>query len=348
MMKSYHTFCDLKEIYELDRILLPEMKRLYGELKAEEAELTAQEKKAAHMVFVTHCRELMQLSSTARTEGLLALEEACEGMENDSDRAFERETVLMIVDGCFPDMISRVMLMKYFSVEQSVKQALKNIMSIYGLLYIQVGENPRIIRLMLKNMIPGDVQDEVDKKDKAAPISEVTGGKERKPEECCYGRTRIRNGAPGYFEVKFCEDILLSLDNRNMQRVLRCVDGSEMESLLCTVSGECRKHIFENMSAREAADFAVRLPMDNPDDEELYYLNSDWNTERIQKKAVNILSVVEQLKTSGEIVLSGCASAEFLSPVLQQIRKNTDDRKSREAECDLLIERIRNYKKIPF
>ena len=134
----------------MDNLLLPELKKLHEILRQEEAMLSPEDKKAGHTEFVKHCEEILRYSNVARKEGLISLEEV----------AIDKELIQMVVNGCDPEVVKRVILLKYFSSEQTVIEKIKNIMSIHGLLSIQAGENPRIILQMLANMIPSDVRDQ--------------------------------------------------------------------------------------------------------------------------------------------------------------------------------------------
>lgn len=144
----------------MDNLLLPELKKLHEILRQEEAMLSPEDKKAGHTEFVKHCEEILRYSNVARKEGLISLEEVAIEKEKDPEGGFDKELIQMVVNGCDPEVVKRVILLKYFSSEQTVIEKIKNIMSKYGLLSIQAGENPRIILQMLANMIPSDVRDQ--------------------------------------------------------------------------------------------------------------------------------------------------------------------------------------------
>ena len=98
-------------------------------------------------------KSIIDLSNVARKEGLLALEQAGEKFVSCEEQDFAKEIILMIVDGCFPQMVKKVSLLKYFSTEQNAYQAIKNLMTIYALLAVQDGENPRNIKMELAREI---------------------------------------------------------------------------------------------------------------------------------------------------------------------------------------------------
>ena len=326
----------------MDHILLPEMKKLHEILRQEERMLSPEDKKSGHMGFVKHCEEIIRYSNVVRKEGLLALEEIADEKEKDWDGAFDTELIRMVVDGCDPELIKRIILLKYFSTEQDVCQKIKNIMSIYGLLSIQAGENPRLILQMLTNMIPEDVQDIAKKIDFMGKVQ--SGTKEVIIDDYCKGPIRLREKDFGYFETKLCEDMIISLSQNSVQRVLRDIDTYSLMSAMKVFSGECRRHIFNNMSSREGQDLARGLREDDPEDEKTYYLHSEWEIKRIREEMIKILTIINRLSSSAEILLEANSDVGFLSLILSQITIEANNKKEKGKEYDRLINAFKYLK----
>jgi len=326
----------------MDSILLPEMKKLHEILRQEERMLSLEDRKSGHMGFVKHCEEIIRYSFVARKEGLLALDEIADEKEKDLDGAFDTELIRMVVDGCDPEVIKRIILLKYFSTEQNVCQKIKNIMSIYGILSVQAGENPRLILQMLTNMIPDDVQEIAKKIDFRGGIKSDT--KEINIDDYCKGPIRLREKDFGYFETKLCEDMLLSLDHNSVQRVLRDIDSYSLMSAMKVFSGECRRHIFNNMSSREVKDLARGFREDDPEDEKTYYLHSEWEIKRIREEIIRILTIINRLSSSAEILLEANSNVRFLSLVLSQITIEANIKKEKGKEYDRLINAFKYLK----
>ncbi len=89
----------------------------------------------------------------------MALEEVAMKLPKSPAESFDRELLQWIIDCIEPEEIKTMVLMKYFSTEQSTIQAIKNIMSIYGILSIQAGKQPMEILRTIKNMLPDDVKE---------------------------------------------------------------------------------------------------------------------------------------------------------------------------------------------
>lgn len=329
-------------IIMMDYLLFPELKKSHEILRQEEAMLSPEDKKAGHTEFVKHCEEILRYSYVARKEGLLSLEEVATEKEKNPEGVFDKELIQMVVEGCDPEVVKRIILLKYFSSEQTVIEKIKNIMSIYGFLSIQAGENPRIILQMLANMIPSDVRDQTlnipYRSKKEVNQKEVT------IDDYCVGDIRLREKDLGYFETKVCEEMLLSLHHNLLQRVLRDVSIYGLANAMEVFSGICRRHIFDNLSSRVAQDLARNLRLDDSLDEKTYYLHSEWELKRIRDEIINILTIIDRLEKSAEIVMDINSNARFLALVMKQIHADANRKKSKEKECDLLIETIRNYK----
>lgn len=143
----------------MNSLLLPEIKRLYEVLRQEEEKLSSEEKQERHMLLLKHCKHIVALSDIARKECLMALEEVAMKLPKSPAESFDRELLQWIIDCIEPEEIKTMVLMKYFSTEQSTIQAIKNIMSIYGILSIQAGKQPMEILRTIKNMLPDDVKE---------------------------------------------------------------------------------------------------------------------------------------------------------------------------------------------
>lgn len=146
----------------LDFYLMPELKRLHEKLRVVEREMSADERKEKHQYFVEECKRLIGYSKMAHTDGILALIQLVDEMNGNPEYAMDRELFNLIVDGTEPELVKRVALFKYSSMDQTIYQAIRNIMCIYTILSIQQGEHPGLIKVLIKNMIPGDVYEQAD------------------------------------------------------------------------------------------------------------------------------------------------------------------------------------------
>lgn len=284
----------------------------------------------------------MQLSAIARHVGLLALEE--ETINNDSLSTMTKELLLLVVDGTESNLVARIGCMQYFATKKDAYQAISDIISIYGVLSIQAGDNPRVIKKMMNAMLPADVavyesnstyevycdyafSSETDKK-----ITEIDWASLYQGDIC------LKSSDKGYFEIKMLDSIVRQLDNRAIQRILRDVSDSSVNSILGVVSGNVREKILSNMSKNIASEMAARIDIGNTQ----YY---DYQLEHIRECAINILKLINKLSASAEIVIAGADEAIFLTPIVEMLDEKALVEKTFKDKCDSMIDILKLYKK---
>lgn len=334
------------EMQMLDVILLPELKKQYAMLERIERNLTPEEKKEKHKVFSVHGEQILSLADIARKEGLLALDEAGEKIDDVQEKELLKALIILIVDGTDPEMVGRLALMKYFSKKQGPYSAIINIMSIYGMLSIQAGENPGLIQEMMRNIIPGDVSEPTQQYWEKIEV-EVTK-KEVDIESLCLGKIRVKEGDKGYFELSLCEELLLVMDNRSIQRVLRDLNDHMLSCVMKAFSGDARKCIFQNLSGRKAEELAKYIRFDDMENETAYYIDDSWSLEHVKDAAIEMLKLIHHLEMTGEIVIVKGELLRFLTMIMQQIAYDEKALKERKHDCDLLIRMLESYRRYTF
>lgn len=135
-------------------ILYLELQKQYEKMRQSELLLTVEEKKARHQIFAKTADEIIQMSNIGRRKGLAGLEEA--GQNLPDDKILMKKMVQYVADGTEQDLLMKMILAKYFSMEQDSYQAICNLITIVGMCAVQDGLNPRIVREMIENMMPED------------------------------------------------------------------------------------------------------------------------------------------------------------------------------------------------
>lgn len=330
----------------LDQILMPEMKRIYEEMRLEERECSAEEKKERHQIFRDFAREIIEISYLTRKNGLLYLEEYLEELQEPfSENRILKDMIRLIVDGRDPEEIGQIILMKYFSEDRDLNKSLLDIMCIYGILSVQAGVNPRYILKLMNNMIPDDVEIEEDLFDWAGGKKE--NKKEVDIEKICQGEIRLEPKDPGFLEIKICDELLKSSDGRMIQRVLREFYRYTIITVLEGLSGEGRKKVLSNVTKANAMDYAGEIEIREDD-----YYRADgrrflW-ARRVKDAAINFLDVIDKLERAGEIVFSRTPEIEFLSLIMDQIRNDKEVMKDQKDRWDMLIRMLEGYKSNTF
>ena len=90
-------------------------------------------------------KTLISFSERARREGLLALEDDLEEVED----PFLREAIQLVVDGTDPEIIEEILRSKMLAPELKGASLLKRMICTAGTLSIQAGDNPRVLALKL-------------------------------------------------------------------------------------------------------------------------------------------------------------------------------------------------------
>lgn len=192
---------------------------------------------------------MVKLGRIARKEGLLALEDATDSINN----RYLKNMIITVVDGTDPITIEEMYTAKYFSLGLEDYEALQYLIHMHGILAIQEGENPYIIGEKLSMFVPDSVADLYY--DKVRKLEE----EKRNPKETELSviekyytgdDVAVEYGEDAYFLIKIMDYIVKTINDRNIQRLLRDVDNKDLMLMMRGFSGEARKRIFDNMSTR--------------------------------------------------------------------------------------------------
>lgn len=98
---------------------------------------------------------VVTMSHIGRKEGLLALEEACNVLDDNLFiDSILKQIINYIVDGTDPAIVEKIMATKFMFNKYDAVESLVYYMIVTGCLSIQSGENPRCIQEELKACIP--------------------------------------------------------------------------------------------------------------------------------------------------------------------------------------------------
>lgn len=239
---------------------------------------------------------VVHMSNVGRKEGLLALEEkfACNASPEEKDVA---PMVLLVVDGTDPDIVSEILTNTYLANRYEGNEALKQYILMRGTLCIQAGLSPRLIEEMLLSLLPKslheDCKDLLEEKKKFWEEEE-----DRKILERFKSWKQVEIKSEEIKErVQEVEKLVLSLDDRALQRAMRDIENCDMERCAAVFSDEAREFIFSNMSHRlriatikELIYIASKTSWREMDDDFLY-------------AAEHVEKVIRRLEAKGEIII---------------------------------------------
>lgn len=204
------------------------------------------------------------LSDIARREGLLELEEQSEAIEikNDTDK-YLKMLMMLIVDGTEPDMVEEAGINTVIASCIDSYDGLITLMYLYGVLMIQQGQNTRVIGELMKTIVPAKIRDLMESREDL-PEDEVSENTTASNLVVSYTDENDRPDPNDYSVSGQLSLLLIRLDDRSVQRLLRDLDYSDITYAMKGMNGQARKRIFDNMSSRLGEMLAVDMDLMGP------------------------------------------------------------------------------------
>lgn len=224
-------------------------------------------------------KRILDFSSVQRRHGLLRLESETEKLSS----IFMRKALELVYQGVEPNYI-RTILQNYIIVgDYKGKALLERILISEGVLSIQAGENPLLIREKLSSYFGEDFIPEIDKffgKD-------IISTKERIQAFC----SEVKDLIPISTDATGFEEVLLNMNPRSLQRLLRDVEISDAINALKGASGKLQVFMIENVSGTVALLIIDELR-----------ISQRISSQQVTESQNRIIKSMEKLKTNGEIV----------------------------------------------
>jgi AraC family transcriptional regulator len=221
---------------------------------------------------------ILEFSATSRNEGLLALDQEIEKL----DSYFMRKALMFVTEGLEPESI-RTILQNYIIVgDYKGKALLERILILEGVLLIQAGENPLIIKEKLSSYFGEDFIPEIEKyfNDNISPDDRI---------KAYYDR--IKDVNPRLSENAQFEETLSGLSSRSLQRLLRDMDMDDLINILSYAGGKLQKFFLDNLSKKIAITIINELSE-----------AKNIQTQQVIASQNKILDIVKKLKEDGEII----------------------------------------------
>jgi hypothetical protein len=222
---------------------------------------------------------ILEMSVQARKHGLLHLQKYIEM----SKLYLLRKAISYVIDGIEPNVIYKILSTYVLAENCKGKDLLENILVIDGLLSIQAGVNPLILREMLSAYFGIGFQDFLNSHFNTGDDSSIIE---------MYVTTCESKEALSPETMIIEELICKKVDDRSLQRLLREIDVTDLVLAMFGASGKVQKHIIRSVSKNTAGILVNELK--GMSDIELKYIISS-------QKKVNEIALL--LKRDGEIFI---------------------------------------------
>ena len=294
-------------------LIMTELREQHRLLREREKGLKPAEQRRLHQPILEVARRVLELSEIGRKQGLLALEEAAHEHRNGEIYTYINMLVLYIVDGTDPDIVEELGLFKYFSTDPEPYLALEMLMSLIGMLAVQAGENPRVVYSRMENIMPKDLEgiileEKKRKEEEKLAAAERMSCSAEEFDRICRGNIHLAPTDEGFAQLSILDKIICKLDDRSIQAVFR---NKPIEEVLAFgvkgLSGEARRKLFLNLSARKADELVNMLegPMSLADENGDYLVTDEREKALIGDVAVGALTEIYTLDEQGVIAVPG-------------------------------------------
>lgn len=274
--------------------------------------------------------KMVELSKLARKEGLLALEEAVFDIKTDSEEGIVKQLIMLILDGTESEVVYGVGMSRYYVSLSTDYAALRYLLYLESALSIQLGDNIRILEEKLKSMLPHNLYIDYSKKQLEEELEIKSKKKENLLEKLCECERLWNIDESGYYVSKLVDYAVCEMANKDIQRLLRDVDNSELVMAMKGMSGKARKRIFDNLSER------------------LGELVAEDIVNLVQVRAIDIIEAIQKILNKlirlinvGELY----GNYEYLEPFYNVINVDTKQIKSKNSKIGELKELLNEYEK---
>ena len=277
----------------LDQFFVSEVQKNYEKIEELEKNLSSDERRKKHDVFQKRVARIMECNDGVKKEGLLDLEERTASIDDNGEEYLVKKLAKQVVNGTDPELIARWAMYDYASKVRNPYEGILYIITVCGMMAIQRGDSQYHLAVLMNAMTPEDIAIESEKYREGIIHN---GIKDSDIEDFCTGELRVAADEIGYVEISAVDVLLRSIDDRDVQRLLREITNGDLAKLMIGLSGEARKRIFDNMSRRLAQMIL----------EDIEYMGAYDNIDERLRKAIkesagNVLGIAFKLREQGDI-----------------------------------------------
>ncbi len=224
--------------------------------------------------------KLLELSAKAKRSGLLSLEPEIDRVQPE----FFKKSIQLLIDGIEPESIREILLNYALCGNSRGKDLLIRILILEGILAIQQGIHPSILREKLFSFFGDDFTGEINKHfglDNESQLKKI---------DAFIVKTQS-NPSPSK-ETSLLEEPLGRMDNRSLQRLLREIDMAVLVTAISGASGKIQAKVLKNVSKKLAVTVVYEIErMDTP------------ILSEIAESQKRILEILHNLRNEGDIMI---------------------------------------------
>lgn len=209
------------------------------------------EREAEELMLI--CDQLLEFFEIGRKEGLLALEENAEKLDEKAHvwNIYFKKLLDLILCGTDPEWVEEFGTICVWN-EPDEQLKLPMLIILRGMHGIQMGEPVYYQEKLLASMLPPDVSEVyLERKEKEKEEKERNTVQEQIEEIGSQQRERTVKD-PEYFVMGLFETIIMQMDDVSIRFWLSQVDNADVELALKLTGGAAAKRILENLSKRLA------------------------------------------------------------------------------------------------
>lgn len=269
--------------------------------------------------------------NTARKEGLLALEVAAETLDlQDNTQCFFDKMMTLVVDGTEPQMVKEIGMNLLISGCYHSYDGLICLMYYQASVMIQGGDHPFLVKQYMKSMLPDFIVKSINEREHEAELVNVGADKENWIKSLCEDKEEV--DAQDFSIVNQTTLTVISLSDKEVQRVLREIDNQDLSVAMKGLPGKARARFFDNLSHRLGIMIA----------ENVMYMGS-VSMHDVEEACITIMKKVIRLEEKHEIEVHDFCAIKILISMYDATQKGNQELKDKYKDLKKLVDEIYRF-----
>lgn len=271
---------------------------------------------------------VMAFQKVAKKEGLLALEEACENLDSsDNTQAYFQRLIILVLDGMEPKMLQEIGMNMMIANGYTSYDGLICLMYYKTGMMIQSGENPFIIKQFMKSMLPEFILYALEKRESEAAFSKNQEEELALVKSLCENEKEMNKKE--FSIINQTTMMLLVLSDKEMQRLLREIENSDVVVAMKGLPGKARACFFDNFSQRLGCMIANDIVNMGP-----------VRLHDVEEACVTIMKTAILLEDKGELGSHDFTTMKIVIDMYESAQKENQELKETYKDLKELVDKI--------